>query len=120
MMSRAAASLGTNAMTFDQALVTPPWKSTASGMNELLGSGVGRGRAIPARLTGCGRFLMESEAARPTQGVSRTAVRCSGRWPGIWGPSLGTELPGYGSADNGWIAPYRAHKPDGQQRSAPQ
>jgi hypothetical protein len=23
-------------MTFDQALVTPPWKSTASGMNELL------------------------------------------------------------------------------------
>jgi hypothetical protein len=31
--------LGTNVMTFDQALETPPWKSTASGMNELLGSG---------------------------------------------------------------------------------
>src|SRR4029453_9237790 len=64
MMTTAAASLGTNVITFDQALVTPPWKSTASGMNELHGSGVGRGRAIPARLTGCGRFLMESEAAR--------------------------------------------------------
>jgi hypothetical protein len=28
--------LGTNVMTLDQALETPPWKSTASGMNELL------------------------------------------------------------------------------------
>src|SRR4030095_12156286 len=36
MMSRAAASLGTKVITFDQALETPPWKSTASGMNELL------------------------------------------------------------------------------------
>src|SRR5215216_2534491 len=36
MMSRAAASLGTNVITFDQALETPPWKSTASAMNELL------------------------------------------------------------------------------------
>jgi len=36
MMTRAAASLGTNVITFDQALETPPWKSTASGINELL------------------------------------------------------------------------------------
>jgi hypothetical protein len=28
--------LGTNVITLDQALETPPWKSTASGMNELL------------------------------------------------------------------------------------
>jgi hypothetical protein len=28
--------LGTNVITFDQALETPPWKSTASGMRELL------------------------------------------------------------------------------------
>jgi hypothetical protein len=28
--------LGTNVITFDQALETPPWKSTASAMNELL------------------------------------------------------------------------------------
>jgi hypothetical protein len=31
-----AASLGTNVITLDQALETPPWKSTASGMNEIL------------------------------------------------------------------------------------
>jgi hypothetical protein len=36
-------------MTFDQALVTPPWKSTASGMNELLGSGVAHRCRMQAR-----------------------------------------------------------------------
>jgi hypothetical protein len=36
MITRAAASLGTKVMTLDQALETPPWKSTASGMNEIL------------------------------------------------------------------------------------
>jgi hypothetical protein len=36
MATRAAASLSTNVVTFDQALETPPWKSTASGTNELL------------------------------------------------------------------------------------
>src|SRR5215216_2163799 len=104
MMSRAAASLGTNVMTFDQALETPPWKSTASGMNELLGSGVGRGRAIPARLTGCGRFLMESEAARQPRRCRVPRFGDGDRARDL-GASLGTELPGYGSADNGWIAP---------------
>jgi hypothetical protein len=45
MMSRAAASLGTNVITFDQALETPPWRSTASGMKKLLVvARVGRGR----------------------------------------------------------------------------
>jgi hypothetical protein len=75
-MSRAAASLGTKVITFDQALETPPWKSTASGIKELLlvASGVGEavrnGHANELRAV-----LMESEAARQPRAVSRTAVR---------------------------------------------
>src|SRR5215211_3660382 len=105
MMTRAAASLGTNVITLDQALETPPWKSTASGMNELLcclrGDGEAMRKAHAKRVAtvvdGCygGAKRHDSQGGVAYRGsVFATVAR-------DLGASLGTELPGYGSTDEG-------------------
>jgi hypothetical protein len=92
-------------MTLDQALETPPWKSTASGMNELLVVARGWARPSDTRTPNGLRMVLLGAKQRDNQGgvayrgsVIATVAR-------DLGASLGTELPGYGSADDGWIAP---------------
>src|SRR4029453_1054820 len=71
------------------------------------------------RRTGCGRFLWRAKQDDSQGGVAyRGSVFATVARD--LGASLGTVLPSYGSADNGWVAPYRAHKPAESARTAQQ
>src|SRR5215218_5772957 len=106
MITRAAASLGTNVTTLDQALEAPPWKSTASGMNELLVArrdAAVRRRQAHAREVAVGSYGERSSTTTSGGVAYRGSVIATVARD--LGASLGTELPGYGSADDGWVAP---------------
>src|SRR5215207_4972836 len=91
MITRAAASLGTNAITLDQALETPPWKSTASGMNELLvaeGYTTSAGRHVRYLAARAGVLIFVGGWRRPSDpaGVAyRGWYRSAGSDPGSGG-----------------------------------
>src|SRR5919108_5021037 len=85
MMSRTAASLGTNVITLDQALETPPWKSTASGMNELLLAGRLGEAARCARANKLRTVLGWSEAARLPRRCRIPRFGDHDGGPGSWG-----------------------------------
>jgi hypothetical protein len=100
--------LGTNVMTFDQALETPPWKSTASGMRSSLwlrlDTGGARGQSGNRGAVETGVSL---ESSQRTYSDGDVATRMSAHTASGWvsPASAGRDRPSIGTPNGPVIRP---------------